>query len=991
MNIWESPETTGINRLKPHCSYIPFSDIDDALSYDKKNSEFYHLLNGDWAFLYFDSVTDADEELLSADCDTGAWDTVPVPSCWQTLGYDQIQYSNVTYTIPVDAPRVPKKNPCGIYATEFNVKPSDRELHIVFEGVSSCFFVYVNGKEVGYSKGSHLQSEFDITDFVEPGENRLTVKVLKWCDGTYLEDQDFFRFSGIFRDVYTVERSKKRFNDAFIHADDCGNVSVEIDASCDVKVKIYDAEGALLAEKNGGKSVDFRLEGINKWTAETPYLYTMIFETESEVIAQRFGFRKITVSENGALLVNGTAVKLKGVNHHDTHPKFGYYTPYEHMLNDLILMKRYNINTVRTSHYPAPPVFYDLCDELGFYVVCEDDIEIHGYTVRRGGTYDYEPFNEKWPNQMPEYKASFIDRAERMVELYKNHPSVIIWSMGNEAGFGDNFVEMSKWIKNRDNSRLLHYEGVSCVGSKNDDFDPSEVDVISRMYPPVSWVEKMGRRRSDKRPVFLCEYIHAMGLGPGGAEDYMKVFYKYPKCIGGCVWEWADHAVEGEDGYLYGGDSGEFPHDNDFCVDGLNYPDRTPHTGLINLKYAYQYIKFELDGGKIRLINLHDFLSADCYDIIWKVKRDGATYSQGRISAPKIRPHSSGILNIKPEVPESCVYGCYIELSAVTKLDSPWAEEGFETAFTQIPVDCGTETTETEYDASDLYLSTDGGLVFIDGSDFSYVFDTVEGGFVSITKNGTEMADAIPELSFYRPTTDNERHIKSKFIYTDDIHSGQLINKVQTFVYDARADLNDDCAEIAVDCICCAVGRIPLFKGTVTYKVYPDGKIETSVSGDLRDFAPYYQRVGFNLAMPEGFDNIEYYGMGPFENYPDMCSHVKVDMFSSTVEDEYEPYIMPQEHGNHMKTRYAFVSDDSGCGLVFEGDDFNFRVSHFSDDAVEEAMHNFELEPEDRTYIRIDAAVSGIGTNSCGPVLPEKYGVHGGKLEFSFSMKPVIK
>ena len=990
MNTWETPEITGINRLKTHCSYVPFSKIEDALLYDRNKSEFYHLLNGDWAFLYFDSVTDVDDGLLSADCDTDCWDTVPVPSCWQNLGYDTIQYSNITYTIPVDAPRVPKKNPCGVYATDFYVEDSDRELHIVFEGVSSCFFVYVNGKEVGYSKGSHLQSEFDITEFVEPGDNRLTVKVLKWCDGTYLEDQDFFRFSGIFRDVYTVERSKKRLNDAFIHADDCGNVRVELDASCDVNVSIFDAKGNKIASKKAEKSVGFKLEGINKWTAETPYLYTMVFETENEVIAQRFGFRSISIAENGALLINGTAVKLKGVNHHDTHPKYGYYTPYEHILNDLILMKRNNINTVRTSHYPAPPVFYDLCDELGFFVVCEDDIEIHGYTVRDGGSYSYQAYHEDWPCQMPEYKSSFIDRAERMVELHKNHPSVIMWSMGNEAGFGDNFVEMSKWIKNRDSSRLVHYEGANCVSDGEDGNYPKEVDMISHMYPPVEWVEKMARKRNEKRPIFLCEYVHAMGLGPGGVEDYMKVFYKYPRCIGGCVWEWADHAVCGEEGYLYGGDSGEFPHDKNFCVDGLNYPDRTPYTGLINLKYAYQNIKFELDGGKIRIINLHDFITSDCYDIIWKVKSDGVTFSQGRISAPKVKPHSSGVLNIKPEVPEVCTLGCFIELSVVTKLDSPWAEDGYEVAFTQIPLDCAEETVEEEYGSSVL-LSEEDGLVFTEGNGFCYVFDTVEGGFVSIVKNGTEMIDAVPELSFYRPTTDNELNIKDKLIYTGQIHSSQFINKVQTFVRKATAELSDGYVRITVDCTAGAVGRTPLFKGDIVYKVYPDGKIEVSVSGELREIKPYYQRLGFNLVMPEGFDNILYYGMGPYENYPDMCSHVKVDMFSSTVEDEYEPYIMPQEHGNHMNTRYALVSDDTGCGIEFCGDGFNFRASHYSDDAIEEAKHEYELLSEDRTYIRIDAAVSGVGSASCGPALPEEYGVHGGRLDFSFTMKPIVK
>lgn len=994
MNIWEQPEITGINRLKPHFSHIPYSNIDDALNYDKNNSEFYHLLNGDWSFLYFDCEADADDELLSADCDVDTWDTVPVPSCWQTLGYDIIQYSNITYTIPIDAPRVPAKNPCGIYATEFYVSDTERELHIVFEGVSSCFFVYVNGKEAGYSKGSHLQSEFDISEYVKEGENRLTVKVLKWCDGTYIEDQDFFRFSGIFRDVYTVERSRKRVRDVFIHTDDKGNVSVEVDSDTAVKVGIYDACGELLEEKKTDKFVEFSFENVYNWTAETPYLYTMVFETDEEVISQRFGFRKITVAENGALLVNGTAVKLKGVNHHDTHSEYGYYTPYEHMLEDLLLMKKHNINTVRTSHYPAPPVFYDLCDELGFYVVCEDDIEIHGYCIERvdkpGG---YKSFDEKWPCEMPEYKSSFIDRAERMVELHKNHPCIIMWSLGNEASYGTNFVEMSKWIKNRDDSRLIHYERAAQINGEDNPHDAEEVDVISRMYSTVEWVEKAARSRGDKRPIFLCEYLHAMGLGPGGAEDYWKVFYKYPRCIGGCVWEWADHAVIGDEGYLYGGDNGEFPHDGNFCVDGLTYPDRTPHTGLINLKYVYRYIKFEVENDKIRLINLHDFLSADSYDIIWKVKCDGTVVSQGRLTAPKIRPHSSGVLNIRPDVPETCALGCYLEISAVTNCDTPWAEAGFEVSSEQICLDCGIENEVTEYPSlsSDLLLSENKNELFIEGKDFKYVFDKIEGAFVSMVKNGIEMINIAPKLSFYRPTTDNERNVKKRFIYTGELNASEFIDRADTFVYDVGAELKDSEIVISVDCIAAAPGRLPLFRGTTEYTVYRDGAVKTSVKGNLDDIDPYYQRVGFNLEMPEGFENVEYYGMGPYENYPDMCSHVKVDMFKSTVDGEYEPYIMPQEHGNHMNTKYAFVYDDSGCGMEFTGDGFNFRVSHYSDTAVEKAAHDFELEADEVTYIRIDSAVSGIGTNSCGPQLPQKYRVCGGELDFSFVMKPIIK
>ncbi len=990
MNIWENPEILHKNLLKPRANYIPYASVENAFEMNKK-SPYYKLLNGDWAFLYFDSVFDADESLTAEDCDLASWDSIPVPSCWQCCGYDRIQYSNMSYVIPVDPPYVPAKNPCGIYARDFYVSDTDRDLHLVFEGVSSCFFVYVNGQEAGYSKGSHLKSEFDITELVKEGDNRLTVKVLKWCDGTYLEDQDFYRFSGIFRDVYTVSRDKNCLRDMFIHADDEGNVSIDLDSDIDVETELFDAEGNSLATGKAKDFISFKVENCKKWTAETPYLYTLIFHAGDEFISQKFGFRKVSVAKNGALLINGQAVKLKGVNHHDTHPEMGYYTPYEHILNDLILMKRYNINTIRTSHYPAPPELYELADELGFYVVCEDDIEIHGFVCRRGEDWcGYEPYNEAWPNQMEMFKSSFIDRAERMVEAYKNNTSIIMWSLGNEAGHGKNFDEMGKWVKNRDNSRLLHHESGNLTVK-----DTELADVESRMYSDLKVCEEEGRRRKDKRPFFLCEYAHAMGLGPGGMEDYWKVFYKYPRCIGGCIWEWADHTVtaeteNGEKYCTYGGDNGEFPHDSNFCVDGLCYPDRTPHTGLLNVKYVYQYVKFELDNGKVRMYNLHDFISTDCYDVVWRVKKDGYTVSQGRVCTPKIRPHSSGILNISPEIPESAELGCYIELIAETNTDTPWAESGFEAAFTQIKLDCGTEIAD-ETDDGALYLSHDGNSYVIEGENFRYVFDEVEGGFVSAERGGVEMLSDVPSLSFYRPTTDNDRHVGKWWIYQGNIHSSEFLNNVETYPREIFADLTDDGVRITMKCSVGAVGREPLFKGSILYDVSADGKITVSVKGKLRDIDPYIPRIGFNFTMPEGFDNVEYFGMGPMENYPDMCSHGKVDMYASSVSDEHESYIMPQECGNHMKTSYAAVCDNTGSGIEFFGDEFNFRVSKYSDDAIEIAKHTPELISDGNTHVRFDYAVSGVGTNSCGPLTYEHYQVHGGELDFKFSFKPIIK
>ena len=618
MRKYENPRLVGEMRLPQRAYYIPYATKEAALARDLSKNERYLSLNGTWSFGYFESYEDA----LVGECA----DKIAVPSCWQTVGYDRPQYSNTFYTIPLNPPRVPIANPCGVYRREFDYCGEGRA-YLVFEGVCSYLEVEINGKYVGMSKGSHLQAEFDVTEHLAAGKNEIVARVLKWCDGTYLEDQDFFRHNGIFRDVYILSRPMGHVRDFFIHTDTDGGVSLDIDATA--KVSILDKFGEVVAtldECNRAK-----VESPLLWNAEEPNLYTLLIETEGECIAKKFGFVKIEVADNAALLINGSPVKIKGVNRHDSDPEVGYAVDEAHMRRDLCLMKSFNINAVRTSHYPNHPRFVEMCDELGLYVIDECDLETHGAECT-GPRYDApKAFADN-----PEWCDAYLDRMARTLERDKNSPSVIMWSLGNEAQYGKNHDKMSEYIRLRDPSRLVHYEGTAFYVAP--DYSTKHkmsdiVDVVSRMYTPVEDLIAHGEYEDDPRPYFLCEYAHAMGVGPGSLENYWDAIYKYPRLIGGCVWEWCDHAVIKDGNYLYGGDSGEYPHDYNFCMDGLVYPDRTPHTGLYCLGQVIRPIRIAAtdDPHVFTVKNMLDFASTDAYDILWSVRCGDKVLESGKL------------------------------------------------------------------------------------------------------------------------------------------------------------------------------------------------------------------------------------------------------------------------------------------------------------------------------------------------------------------------
>lgn len=963
MRQYEDLQQIQINREAPRSYYVPYDTLEKAIRGKKEESAYYRLLNGEWKFRFYER--DMEEE-DPAD----HWDLIQVPGCWQMQGYEIPYYTNVNYPHPVDPPYVPDDNPLGVYQTEFTLDDSweNRETYIVFEGVSSCLYLYLNGKFVGMSQGSHLPAEFYLTPYLCPGKNVLTAKVLKWCVGSYLEDQDFFRLSGIFRDVYLLSRSKNHVKDIEIYAD-CKSIS------CNCHFELYD----------GGVKMD-KLENPVLWNAEKPHLYTVVVEEAGEFIPVKVGMREISVSSEGELLVNGVSVKLKGVNHHDTHPKYGYYLPDEFMREELLVMKRLNINTIRTSHYPPAPEFLNLCDELGFYVIDETDIEEHGFTTREPDLKYYDMDQSVWPCNQTIWQEAFLERQRRMVERDKNHPCIIMWSLGNESGYGVNHAAMSSWTRRRDPSRLIHFEGANIAGN------PDTVDIVSYMYSPLDFVENYAKDETQKRPFFLCEYSHAMGNGPGDTCDYWELFYRFPKLIGGCIWEWADHTALADGKYRYGGDFGETTHDGNFCVDGLVFPDRSLKAGSLEAKAAYQFIWIEpvdLHEGKFCITNRHDFTNLSEFDLKWELETDGEITQTGSIVCD-VKPHETKNYLIEYVLPKECRLGAHLNFSLQLREKKVWAEAGYETAMRQFALPVKRQKAEETVGRS-LKAAEEKRYITVSGSDFSYRFDKHYGGFDRMEYKGNSLLAGLTQLSVWRAPTDNDRRIKYHWgIFPEDNRCGWNLNAIMPKVYSCGVEYQN--AEELCMVVCgslAGISRVPAVSYWARYRVFATGRIEISIEAQKNANLKYLPRFGVEFTLPETKEILEYYGRGPEECYPDLCHHAKTGRYRSTVSDQYVPYIKPQEHGNHVDTRELLVKDGKS-GLLFETDSaFEFQASHYTAEELTQKRHYDELMPSGKTIVRIDYKSSGIGSASCGPELLEKYQFKEEHIFHRFTLRPV--
>lgn len=985
---YEDPKTTRVNTEDDRAYYVPFSSAQKASDGTPEHSDRAVLLNGDWKFSYFEGPYELRPEMLARDYDDGKMDSIPVPSVWQMHGYDRHQYTNVAYPFPYDPPFVPLQNPCGLYRTVFRIEKAETGMrhYLNFEGVDSCFYLYVNGRFVGYDTVSHSTSEFDVTDYVTEGENLLAAVVLKWCAGSYLEDQDKLRMSGIFRDVYLLHRPAEHIRDYTVTTRLVGKeaeIRVKFEFTgkpLPVSVRLKDAEGKTLREAAGG-DVRFRLESPVLWNAENPYLYTLVFEAGGEAISERVGIREIEIRD-AVLYVNGAPVKFKGVNRHDSDPVTGYAVSREQMLRDLGMMKRANINAIRTSHYPNAPLFPRLCDEYGFYLISEADVESHGCVMR----YPQNHANFNLLAEDERYADAILDRVRRNVTRDRNRPSVIFWSLGNEAGYGGNFIAAAKWAKGYDPTRPVHYESIHVEGR-----DVSCIDVESHMYPSPGDVEKMLKAPRAK-PLILCEYSHAMGNGPGDLEEYWQLVYRYPSFIGGCVWEWCDHAVQdgtapdGRKRFLYGGDFGEFPHDGNFCVDGLVTPDRAETDSLREYKNVLRPARVTRGGAfnRFTVTNRLDFTSlGELAELTWEITNFSGeretVVASGSLGRPDIPPRASLEIGLEFEIPHEGL--TVIRFDTVLKKQLPFVPENSVLGFDQFVLG-------GEYAAPGLPASAPAGEIvteetetefILQGEAFRYRFSKLTGSFSSLYAHGREYLDRPTEYNLWRAPTDNDRNVKEKWKEAG-------FDRALVRVYGARVTTVGGNA--VVDCV---LSLAPIFIQKILtlharYTVRADGTVDAELLARKDHNMPYLPRFGIRLFLPAAYENVTYFGYGPDESYADKRRACRLGLFRNTVDGLFTDYIRPQENGSHCGCSYVKVSGGEGC-VSAVGKDFCFNASRYTQEELEHKAHNFELLPCGSTVLCLDAVQSGIGSNSCGPVLDPNYRASEEALAFRFTLK----
>ena len=945
MRRYEDLAKIAENRLPQRAYYIP------------ENEGAYMLLNGDWDFEYYERDYD------KTPSKTGVID---VPSCWQCRGYDKPCYSNVAYVFPIDPPYVPQDNPMGVYTREFTIEDTAKRHYVVFEGVATCVELYINGEYVGYSQGSRLQAEFDITDFVKQGTNSIKAKVYKWCSGSYLEDQDCFRNNGIFRDVYILSRPEGHIKDISITTD--ANV-IKIQFEGKSKITLLNPENEIISTTDAEDYAEFTVENPIEWNAEKPALYELVFENNGEIIRQSVGFVIYAINERSAFTVNGVEVKLKGINHHDTHPQNGYTMTDEDILNDLKLMKQLNINCIRTSHYPPTPKFLEYCNRLGFYVMVETDIEIHGFTMRYSKTGPYDSYNNpEWIGNLPEWKESYLERMERTYNRDKNNPCVFSWSTGNESGHCENNYEMIKWLNKTDAKRLVHCEDASRQGygwwnPKVAEFY-DRPDMYSMMYSPYDLFEEYAKNDERKKPYFLCEYSHAMGNGPGDVGDYWDIIYKYPKLIGGCIWEWADHTFVENGVPKYGGDFGELTHDGNFCADGLVTHDRKFKAGSLNTKYVYQPVRFELDKDKVIITNLFDFIDLSDYEIKLEITRDGETIETKSVNVALLPKQKT---EIEITIPKECRFGAYLVCRMFDKT-------GYEVALKEIQLPVQIIKPDNKAVAISV-AETDDGFV-AEANNIKYFISKNTATPVEIIKNGINQLLEPVKLSVWRAPTDNERTIKFEWGH-EDSWSGENYNRIFNRVYNYTCDGKTLTFEGSL----AGISRVPFFRYTITYRFTEDGKMNVSLNGKVGERFLWLPRLGFEFKTIRENDKFTYFGRGPWENYCDMNAHVTTGYFKSSAEAEYVEYIMPQEHGNHYGCKE--LSIDNGLEFI-ANDTFEINVSLYDSMALTEAQHIDEIVKNGAVNVRIDYKASGIGSASCGPEIMDKYKLKEKEIDFSF-------
>ncbi|RJS87969.1 DUF4981 domain-containing protein [Candidatus Bathyarchaeota archaeon] len=1017
---WENPTVVERRRELAHTSLVAYPDEETALLCEKSRSPWLLTLNGDWKFKLCDNPYLVPEDFYRPNFDVKDWDTIPVPSNWQMLGYGKPIYVNVRYPFQPDPPRVPHDwNPTGLYRRAFTI-PTDwsgREIFLVFEGVDSAFYVWINGQLVGYSQDSRLPAEFDITPYIHDGKNLIAVQVFRWSDGSYLEDQDMWRLSGIYRDVYVYSVPKVHIRDFFVrtifddeYKDAILKIRVNIrnysnfeSAQHIVEIKLFDDENMVFDEPlsySVGKlpphqeiafEVERKVHEPKKWSAETPYLYTLLLtlKTEKGEIIEaescRIGFRQVEIRD-GRILINGKPVLLKGVNRHEHDDELGHAVTVESMIKDIKLMKQFNFNAVRTSHYPNHPVWYDLCDKYGIYVIDEANIECHGLANIRGVPYRKDPANDQ------AWLHAFMERFVRMVERDKNHPCVIMWSLGNESGYGPNHDAMAGWVHGYDPTRPVHYEGAIRLPGKVS----RSIDVLSVMYPSLERLIQLAEDPDEDRPLIMCEYAHSMGNSTGNLKEYWEIIHKYKRLCGGFIWDWVDQGLkrkteDGREYWAYGGDFGDEPNDGNFCINALLWPNREPQPAMWECKKIQQPVDVEavdLSNGIIRVLNKYDFTDLSILDIFWELMEDGRIIQDGMLPRLYTPPHGSSVVTVPFVMPRLKPGGEYwLMIRFKLSKDTLWAEKGHEVGWVQLkmPFEPPPAPKIRVEEMPPLQLKESDKDVSIMGKDFSLTFDKRSGCISSLIFKGLRIIKSGPQLNLWRAPTDNDApRFAPKWLEAGLDRLRQRVNKIEV------ERLSSQLVYAKVDSTLSTPDSAEKIRCQYMYRIYGSGDIivETDVTS-LVDLPPL-PRIGLQLTVPSRFNMFTWYGRGPHENYSDRKEGASIGVYSGTVDEQYVPYIMPQENGNKTDVRWVSLTDSSGLGLLAVGMPvMEVSAHHFTAEDLTEAKHTYELKRREDITLNLDYRQSGLGGGSCGPDTLPKYLVKLGHIRFSVRLRPL--
>jgi len=1030
---WENPAVTGRNKEPGHATLVPYADRRTALAGKRGASPYFQLLNGDWRFCYAPNPASVPADFYAVDYPDAGWDTIPVPSNWQMHGYDKPIYTNVQYPFPAALyPQVPHDdNPTGAYRRRFTIPPEweGRQVFLCFEGVDSAFHLWINGQPVGYSQDSRTPAEFNITPYIHIGENVVAVKVYRWSAGAYLEDQDYFRLSGIYRDVYlfaTPQLHIRDFRVRTVFDADYRNATLQLRAWIHnyaghvidghvMGTMLFDADGLPLfgkppllpfkAEPGGEVVMDVDTEVVEplKWSAEQPNLYTLLVTLRDpnneaiEVVSCQVGFRQVEIKD-GQVLLNGVPIYFQGVNRHEHEPDHGHTVSMQSMIEDIKLMKRFNINTVRTSHYPNDPRWYDLCDRYGIYVIDEANLESHGL-------WDI-------PAKDPIWRQNFVERAQRMVERDKNHPCVLVWSLGNESGYGPNHDAMSAWIHENDPTRPVHYESAHHYEEPE---PASLVDIVSVMYPRVDTLAQLAVKPGETRPLIMCEYAHSMGNSTGNLKEYWDTIEANKRLCGGCIWDWVDQGIrkytpEGVPWFGYGGDFGDIPNDNNFCINGLISPDRDPHPGLWEYKKVLEPVRVtpvDLEAGLVEITNRYRFSNLSDLDISWMLSADDQVIQRGSLPRLEIGPGESARVSVpfrRPELAPATEY--WLTLSFTLSEGTLWADKGHEVAFAQFAVPFAVPKMPALHVADLPVLAVnegEGGITF-SGPDWRLSFGRASGRIDAWQYQGRDLLRQGPHLNLWRAPTDNdnasgEQHLARQW---REVGLDRLVEDLRSI---AVQRLSAQCARVTVQTVLGAGGKTEGFRCTYTYTIYGNGEVllKTDMAPvGYRGFHSFFEpasvenmpplpRVGVTLELPGRFNRFAWYGRGPFETYSDRKLGARVGVYSGTVEEQYYPYIKPQENGNKTDVRWVALTDSTGLGLLVVGQPLlNASAHHYTAQDLTAARHTCELVRREEITLNLDDRQSGLGGESCGPGTLPQYLIEAKETSFTLRLRPFI-